>query len=118
MAAEELKQQLNDADTNQVNWLEEQEIEDFLVDNEKVQVLWDTMQNLFESQSELLQQYKKSIWDICEKILNNEMITTSKWKILFFYLKHFHNKDDVTGEKIIRNIIYGKRLRRLVIIVS
>lgn len=107
MSAEELKQQLNDADTNQVNWLEEQEIEDFLVDDEKVQSLWDTMWNLFESQPEWLLEYKKSIWNICKRILEEaQAISPSQAKILFFYLKHFHNEDDVTGMKIIKNIVY------------
>lgn len=109
MSAEELNKQLKEADTDRVNWLEKNEIEDFLSIPEKVQALWDIMWDDFESNNETLQEFKEDIWNICERILENGTITDNQWKILLFYLKHFHNKDDTTGMKIIRTIVYWEQ---------
>ena len=109
MSAEELNKQLKEADTDRVNWLEKNEIEDFLSIPEKVQALWDIMWNDFESNKGTLQEFKNDIWNICERILENGTITDNQWKILLFYLKHFHSNEDSLWLKIIRIIVYWEQ---------
>ena len=104
MSIDELHSELNKIDINQKDWLEKKEIEDFLSKEEDVKKLWDIMQNHFETESETLQQFKESVWKICEKILKNNNISINQWKILVFYLKHFFNETDKVSKKILKNI--------------
>ena len=108
MFAEEIKKQINEVDTNKINWLEKYEIEDFLSAPEKVQLLWNEMQEDFDVNNETLKEFKENIWNICKWILENETITNNQWRILLFYLKYFHNDEDPIWIEIIRNIVYGE----------
>ena len=106
MSAEEIKKQLNEVDRNKINWLEKDEIEDFLSAPEKVQLLWNEMWEDFELNNETLLEFKENIWNICKWILENETITNNQWRILLFYLKYFHNDEDPIWIEIIRTIVY------------
>lgn len=45
MSIDQLYSELNKIDSNQKDWLEKKEIEDFLTKEEDVKKLWDIMQN-------------------------------------------------------------------------
>ena len=115
---QELGKQLNKIDTNKINWLEREEIDNFLLNEKKVQKLWNTMQENFETQSEKLQEYKENVWKICERILENENINLNQWKILLFYLKHFHNENAGVWRDIIKSVIEWKGWNRYQEVVS
>ena len=99
-----------DLDKNQA--IDETEIKEFLWNKKKVEELWAVMKNHFESQSEVLQQFKNPIGQICERIIENENINSDQGKILFFYLKHFHNENDSTWRNIIKTIIEWNKWNR------
>ena len=115
---QELGKQLNKIDSNKKDWLEREEIDKFLLNEKKVQKLWNTMQENFEAQSEKLQEYKENVWKICERILENENINLSQWKILLFYLKHFHNENAGVWRDIIKSVIEWKGWNRYQEVVS
>ena len=115
---QELGKQLNKIDTNKINWLEREEIDNFLLNEKKVQKLWNTMQENFETQSEKLQEYKENVWRICERILENENINLNQWKILLFYLKHFHNENAWAGRNIIKSVVEWNKWNRYQEVVS
>ena len=117
MSIDELSSELNKIDTNQQNWLEQQEIDEFLMNDENVRALWNIMQNICDTQPEVLSQFKESTSKICEKILKNDNISINQWKILLFYLKYFHNENDKLWNKIIKsatkNIRYNATLNAI-----
>lgn len=94
-------------DTNKDKMLTDEEIENFVKDEKnakKVKQLWEYMKNHFETHSEVLDQFKESIWKICERILEGD-IDLNKGKILYFYLKHFHKEDGWVGRDIIQVVV-------------
>lgn len=109
----DLSKKINDIDTiEKNNILDENEIDKFLEDQERVADLWKLMSKNFETQSETLDQFKENIGKICERILRGETIFQNQWRILIFYLKHFHKENSGVGREIIKSIIEWSKWNR------
>ena len=100
----------NDEDKTE---LSDNEINNFLEGkNTKIDAedLWKILKKNFETEKGTLEEFRDSIWKICERILvrveQGEKIDLNQWKILYFYLKQFHDKKDEkwTWRKIIQTI--------------
>lgn len=109
MTADKLKAELSNLDQNKDTNIDNNEIENFLNNEENVRSLWDTMQDICDAQPEIMAEFKDITSKICEKILKNKNITINQWKILLFYLQHFHTEWDKVGNKIIKSKLKGNR---------
>ena len=110
---------INKIDANKDQTFADEEIKDFLENDKnskRVSQLWELMKEHFETQTEVLDQFKEVIWRICERILNgvrpDETIDLNRWRILYFYLKHFHKEEDEVGRDIIRTVVDWSKWNR------
>lgn len=100
--------QIDKINANKDDILADDEIINFLEDQKntkRVKELWELMKQHFETKTEALNQFEEVVWRICERILESETIDLNKWRILFFYLKHFHKEDAGVWRDIIQTVV-------------
>ena len=106
-------------DSNKDQAYTDEEIQDFLENDKnskKVCQLWELMNEHFETQTEALEQFKEIIWRICERILasveQGKSIDLNRWRILYFYLKHFHRENTWVWRDIIKSVVDWSKWNR------